>query len=435
MRETLVILPILLMTLSQAQASEADQGSSNTQLPPLQQPGEPYETPLAGEGFRAEAFGKTIEVEPSDLRSISAWHAGIIASPGLSQREASPLGLIYLWRRPDEDHLFRAAIAGLFNEAVYAVSPEGFGGYEALFTFESFSPPYDQAEFIDGEWIQREEVSWGYARGGLGIGHRETVGPAPDNMRTFSLNLEPGYFFFGESHDSADEFEEPNSTFETRLHAKFGWDALTRNFLKLPHEGFAFGTDLIAAHRYDWDDWGLDGREDGSDHENYTLATAFMSAAWGVPGIDSDRHRLLATLHGGLGSDLDRFSAPRISGGPQEAEHFAVARPVLPGAAFREFFPRSYAIATGEYRFEPIFFAYLGLRGSVAYLDRARLLNDESEDDVRRKSDVLSSLGLRLTSGFLFETRLQVESNYNFGVIREGDYGGFNGLILLSGEF
>src|SRR5688500_4336136 len=135
MRETLALLPGLLMALgfSQVLGSEADRrSSSDTQLPPLQQPGEPYETPLAGEGFRAEAFGKTVEVEPNDMRPINAWHVGISASPGLSQRESSPLGLIYLWRWPEEDHLFRAAIAVLFNEAIYAVSPGGFCAYDAL---------------------------------------------------------------------------------------------------------------------------------------------------------------------------------------------------------------------------------------------------------------------------------------------------------------
>src|ERR1051326_4255159 len=43
----------------------------------------------------------------------------------------------------------------------------------------------------------------------------------------------------------------------------------------------------------------------------------------------------------GTGKRLDRFSAPRVDGGPKDSEYFAVARPVLPGAALREFSPRT----------------------------------------------------------------------------------------------
>ena len=159
----------------------APQGSASTnlELPPLHKPGEPYRTPKAGEGFKTEVFGHPVEVPPQDKRSITAWDVGVSGSPGLEQSEALPFGSLYLWRRPDEDHYLRAIVAGLFNDISYAYSPEGFGPFEGVFSFENFTVPFDQSEFIDGERIQREELTWGYVRTGFGVGYRKNQGSHP----------------------------------------------------------------------------------------------------------------------------------------------------------------------------------------------------------------------------------------------------------------
>ncbi len=72
-----------------------------------------------------------------------------------------------------------------------------------------------------------------------------------------------------------------------------------------------------------------------------------------------------------------------------------------------------------------------GARASVAYLDRDRRLNGIIE----RQDDVLASIGTRITTGFIFRTRLQIDYNYNFGVIRQGDFGGHEILFHWSKDF
>ena len=47
----------------------------------------------------------------------------------------------------------------------------------------------------------------------------------------------------------------------------------------------------------------------------------------------------------------------------------------------------------------------------------------------------MNSLGAQLTTGFFFETRLQVDYNYNFDVIRNGNRGGNELVVHVSGSF
>ena len=110
-------------------------------------------------------------------------------------------------------------------------------------------------------------------------------------------------------------------------------------------------------------------------------------------------------MHAGVGGNLDRFSAPSIGGGPSGDEFGTLARPLVPGAGIGEFWPDHYAIALAEYRYELFFFTYLSARGSLAWLDRDRLDND---NQIHRRDNTLTSLGARLTTGFLFSTRLPV---------------------------
>ncbi len=163
------------------------------------------------------------------------------------------------------------------------------------------------------------------------------------------------------------------------------------------------------------------------------LSTAYALAAGGVPGVASERHRLIGSLHGGVGRHLDRFTAPRIGGGPRPMgeEYGSSWRPILPGTAIQEFYPDHYLVAVGEYRYEPIFFTYLSLVGSVGWLDRLRSGNNE----LYSQDDTFSSLGARITTGFFFDTRLQLDYNYNFDAIREGHYGGNEIVLQISGKF
>lgn len=426
----MLVLPGLQDTARQPGPDELDTGEEGYELPPLVRPGQPYETPIAGEGFWAEVLGFRIEVEPDDRSSFSAWTTGLIWTPDVADYELVPYGALYFWRRPDEDHFFRATLVGVANELTYARSPAGWGNFEAVFGFENYTPWWDWAEAVDGERNEAEELSWGTVRGGVGIGWRKTLAPwANDNMFEAALLFEPGYFYASDGEETDASYVVPEDTAEARLHLKVRRDALLRNVLELPHQGYSVGFDAIYGHRFDWEDWGTNGEND--DGEDYRLLTGYAALVTGVPGVDSERHRLLTTTYAGVGGDVDRFSAPRIGGGPQGDEYYSISRPVIPGAQLQEFFPEHYAIGILEYRYEPIFFSYLGLVASVAWLDRDRIRST----GIERQDDTLGSLGGRMSTGFFGNSRLQLEYHYNFGLVRDGDYGGHTLIFSLSGSF
>ncbi len=69
------------------------------------------------------------------------------------------------------------------------------------------------------------------------------------------------------------------------------------------------------------------------------------------------------------------------------------------------------------------------------YVEPQDTFEPRLHDGVREKDDVLSSIGARITTGFLFNTRLQIDYNYNFGVIRQSEYGGHEVVAHFSGAF
>src|ERR1700690_3366198 len=123
-------------------------------------------------------------------------------------------------------------------------------------------------------------------------------------------------------------------------------------------------------------------------------ASGYILGAGAVPGIDSDRHRLLGSLYGGIGSNLDGFSATRIGGGvlTMGEEHGSTWRPVLPGSSIQEYFPKHYIVAVGEYRWEAIFFTYLSLDAGYGWLDRMRQTGPNLTD-ATSKNETFPSLG------------------------------------------
>lgn len=405
------------------------------QLPWLPPAGTPYRTPRAGEGFRTRFFGHEITVQPQNRRSVSAWDLGAeINKPAPESSGVLPLGDLYFWRHPNDKYLLRADISGVENDIFYARSPRLLGPLEWVLTFTDSTIPFSQAELVDGKSLKAEELLWGYVRPGFGLGYRRQVSPGyQENMLALDLTFEPGFLFFAKGSKTADNFIVPHDTFELRTHLQLRWDAVERNLLELPHRGAAAGADLVYGCRPGWKNWGMNGSEDENGGRNYLLFTGYLLAAGGVPGVDSDRHRLIGSVHGGIGRHLDRFSSPRIGGGPLPLgeEYEFTSSPVLPGAAIEEFYPKHYLLAVGEYRWEPVFFTYLSLNTSVGWLDRLR----STETGTSRKDDTFSSVGARATSGFLFDTRLQLAYNYNFSVIRKGRFGGHEIVMYLSRNF
>ena len=422
-------------TASSAANAPGGGGTSRTQepLPLLDSSQHPYRTPLAGQGFRARVFGHEVTVPPQNRRSVSSWDLGFGAYwPPPENSALLPVGSLYFWRHPDNKTLLRAEVAGVYNDIFFSRSPSRFQPFEGVLTFTNYTLPTPRKELIDGQARDAEELRWGEVRLGFGAGLRRQVAPGQeDNMLAVDLTVEPGWLYFAGTSKTADNFVVPRDSFDIRSHLQLRWDALARNLLDLPHRGFAAGSDLIYGYRPGWRDWGLNGENAAADGREYLLFSAYLLAAGKVPLIDSDRQRLVGSLHGGLGRHLDRFSSLRIGGGedPMGEEYGSTWRPVIPGAVMQEFLPHHYLVAVGEYRWEPLFFTFVSLRASLAWLDRQHL----SGEVVSRQDDFLSSLGARLTTGFFFGTRLQLSYNHNFGVRRGHERGGNEVVLHLSG--
>ncbi len=435
----ILFLPVTVLVKPAWTADDTSATSPAEQLPLLLHPDSPdYRTPREGEGFRAEVFGREITVNPRDGRSVSSIDIGLaLYKPLPEDRQVVPFGALYLWRHSNDEDLFRAAIAGLYNDIFWAHASKTMEPFEMVATFNNYTLPFAQYELVDGRAAKSEELLWGYVRPGVGLGFRRTVSPGhQDNMMAIDATIEPGYLFFGKGSNTAGNFVVPENTFELREHLQLRWDALERNILSLPHEGFAFGCDLVHGNRSDWKNWGIDGSQLSNGGKDYLSFTGYIMKAGGVPGLDSDRHRLLAAVYGGTGYNLDRFSAPRIGGGdmPLGEEYGSTSDAVLPGAVIQEYFPKHYLFAVGEYRWEALFFTYLSLNGSAGWVDRLRQTGPDITDTTS-KDNFFSSVGARLTTGFFLDSRMQLAYNYNFSEIRKDGRGGHEIVLHFSRDF
>jgi hypothetical protein len=180
-------------------------------------------------------------------------------------------------------------------------------------------------------------------RGAVGLGYRRQLEPGwklagsptgvnpqrPDNMFSISCSREPKYLYFSE-RNSADAFVLPQDTWELTGRVGMRWDQLERNLMDLAHEGFAAGFDATYGWRTNWEDWGLDASRHARDGRYPKQIKGYLVGATGVPALN-ERHRLIGMLHGGKGWDLDRFSQPRVGGGPRGNEFLSLARPILAG--------------------------------------------------------------------------------------------------------
>lgn len=423
---------VLLLAAMEGVGHGADELSSD--LPQLSS-GAAYRTPRAGEGFRTEVLGYDVRVMPRDRRTTAAWDLSLaLYDPAPEDQELVPIGVVNFWDHKEEGSLLRAQVSVVYNDIFWSSPMARPGPAEKVLVLESFTVPVVQADLVDGRAMDREELLWGYVRPGFGLGLRRNVAPGhEDNMAAVDFTLEPGYLYFRKGSDTSPDFVVPRNVFLARAHLQFRYDGLERNLLELPHEGIAAGFDLISGHRFNWQSWGTLAREDTGMGRNYTSCTGYFLAAGGIPGIESDRHRLIGVLHGGTGHHLDRFSARRIGGGPNPmGEEYGITHdPVLPGAAVQEFFPEHYLLLTAEYRWEAAFFAYLGINATVARLDRVRT----TPAGFVSRTDGFRSVGARVTSGFLFQTRLQLAYNYNYDVVRKGAYGGHEVVVSVARSF
>jgi hypothetical protein len=386
-------------------------------------------------------------VEPRDRRSTTAWDLGVVTTnPPAEGASVTPFGAVYVWRRYD-DWFLRGDLALVYNNVWYAHSFTKTTPWEAVLGFENQTIPTPSTLWADGEEIRHERLRWGYVQGRAGIGWRRQIDPGfadihfldhvdpqlPDNQLWVSLTAEPEYLYFSQAHTSG-RFEVPDPTFQLDGHLQVRYDALRRNVLDLPHRGIAAGFDARYGWRSNWNDWGWDRSNEADRARTPWKASGYAMIANGFPGVPTDKWRMAHFLYAGWGGDLDRFSRYRLGGGPTGQEFLSISRPIIPGAAISEFTPKHYVVGSGEYTYELFFFTYLTARVAVGWLDRDRLVQ-WPEWTVRPRNDVLTAVGGRLTTGFLFSTRLLVDYNYNFDVVRNRDRGSNEVVVHISRSF
>lgn len=406
-------------------------------LPYLSMDAPHYRTPRAGEGFKTKVFGEDVIVPARNLRSVTGWKLGAqIETPQPDDRLALPAAALYLWRHPDDQHLLRGEVTGIYNNLFWGVKPDGWGDMEVGLTFNNFTLPSTWNEVYDGVKDNRQEILWGYIRPGISIGYRKSLATErQDNMWQLNYILEPGYFYAGRDDLTATDMVLPKSTFELRNRLTFRYDNIERNILSLPHQGFAVGSDFTYGYRANWADWGTPlNSYRKNDGQHYISFNAYAVGAFDAPFLKSDRHKIVSWLTAGVGQNLDRFSATRVGGGPNAMgmEYGASAMPILPGTSIWEFYPDHYAIAALEYRYELSWFTYLTAHGGVGYLNPLRpTLNNT----IKESNELLPWMGTRLSTGFIFDTMLMIDYAHSFNLVNAKQRGGNEIMFWLSGDF
>ena len=397
--------------------------------------GETTDTPLAGEPHQTEIFGQEIHVPPRDRRHVTAINFGMNWIPdGPKRLELLPFGALFVWRNwKDENQRFRGTFSGVFNDIQYQRGLSSTSPWFAAMTFENVIIPFGRYEYVEGEAIKDVELEWNYFFAGIGIGYRTPLSPGgQDNAAEFSLTYEPGYRWFDRSSKTSNNFIVPQNTYEGRVHARLRIDKFERNLMELLHHGFAFGGDALYGHRAHWRQWGDPAFETPDNHDDHTfmLASFYAALAGKIPLVPTERHRLIVTMYGGIGKNLDRFSTFRLPGRPTGYEWEALSRPLIPGVAFNELFPRKYAITNFTYRYEALFFLYPYIRGTWSAIERARFNGDGS---IRYQVDMLPAVGGGIVSGAPWGSQIEINYSYNFGIYRDrhGPKLGGNSVVVF----
>jgi hypothetical protein len=378
-------------------------------------------TILAGEAFTRTALGMTFDVPARDRTTVTEVFTDLGWIPdGPDGKSVNPEAALLLWRQRDGGaQRLRAVLVGIYDDVRWnrRVAP----GVDLVLTFENTTFPWARSEYAGGERLLEEELVWGSVRAGAGLAFRRELSPGhADNFFEASLAYEPGFVSFSKGSSAAPSFTPPADAYEGRLHARVRADAFTRNLLELPHAGWAAGLDAWAAHRSGWEDWGggPTGPHAAAQTRSWTALSGYALAAVPLP-VGDGRHRILASVYAGTGSNLDRFSAFRLSGGSNAGDYETIARPVLPTAGLDEIVSRGYVIASLEARAQLAFFLFLHLKGTLASVDRT--VRDAGGAPVQR-TDSPNALTVGLTSGFFWSSEIELSWSRNVALeSRDGD--------------
>jgi hypothetical protein len=390
--------------------------------------------PLAGQPFDTTLMGQEIHIPSRDRRHVTAVNVGVQWIPdGPRQLKILPLGALFIWHNwTNENRLFRGTFSAVYNDLRYQRGLTSTSPWFAVITFENFILPLGRAEYVEGQRIRDETLAWSYLFGGIGFGYRTSLSPwHQDNAFELSFTYEPGFRWFDRTSKTGGNFIVPNNTYEGRAHVRLRVDRLERNLMELLHQGVAFGGDVLYGHRTSWRRWsGIFHTPDTSKEPAYLAASFYAAIADRVPFLQNERHRWVGTFHGGIGKDLDRFSTFRLPGRPTGYEWEALSRPLIPGVAFNELFPRKYAIANFTYRYEALFFLYPYIRGTWSAIELPRFRENGS---IKFQVDMLPALGAGVVSGAPWSSQIEANYSYNFGIFRDrqGPQKGGHGIMVF----
>lgn len=385
-----------------------------------------YHTPMAGEPFSTSLLGERVTVKARDRsNNLALSLGGALFVPSAAGTDGLPIAALY-WRHETERIRSRLTFSVFYNDLDVAAKLDD--GLEVLGHLETYTNPFAQQEILSDRQLKSTSAYWGFADVWLGLGYRWPMAPfQSDNDLRLQLFYTGGYHYFGRSSDTGQNVTLPPSTWVNGLRARVRYDGIRRNFLELPHTGLAFGTDLEWARRSTWgnsryDDLLFSKRET----QEFLKLSGYAMAALPIGGL-SEKDRLLLSIHGGYSPDnnLDRFSGFRIGGGPFPYESDDLWRVPYPGAVFNQFVVSDYVVTTAEYRRELLFFMYLHLRGTLAWINR----DFKSKRIVSFSEDRGTALSVGISSGLPWDSSIYLEYSNDYGILRNGEKG--SSMLLL----
>jgi len=390
-----------------------------------------YHTPLAGEAFKLNVFGESIDVRARDRSNTRALALGVAAySPALGGADVLPLAALY-WRRESPAPRTRLVFSVFVNELDHALK---YGRFELLGHLENNTVPFPSTEIEEGKEIKGSSIVWGQVAGWLGGGYRLPVAPFQmDNDLRVQAFYEGGYLYSGRTKDTGGQVKLPPDTYTHGLRLRVRYDGMRRNLMELLHEGFAAGMDTEWGRRQEWSDANYGGGILTKEStQEFVKLSGYLIAATPIPGL-SERDRLVSSFHGGMVSSgmLDRFSMFRIGGGPFASESDDLSRSPYPGAQFNQFPASDYMVGNVEYRREFLPFLYLHLRGTLTWADRDLLSTPQS---VENDAGLGKAFSVGLTSGFFWDSAVYLEYSHDDGFLRK-DRPGESLLVLWSKSF
>ena len=368
-----------------------------------------------------------------DGSKISYVSLGAVLPKGLG---IDPFGALYLWRAPvSGESRFRAQLTGIANEVRWDRRIGRDGSLAFVATLDSQTLPWEQAETVQGTEVRSGELKWGQARVGGGLALHGPLGPRESyNGLDGALTVEAGALYFARGSETSAGYVLPAETFEGRLHFRFRADALSRNDLALPVQGWSAGADGTWGVRNRWDPWGDPSAGLRTDGRTWLSASVFAYAAFGVPGLPAE-HRLISSVHAGIGSDLDRFSAFRLGNGSTWGDFETLSHPIVPAAGLDEFSTSRYATADLEYRVAVLPFTFLQLRGTLAWVDRPVPV----AGGTAIRTGTFPAVTAGATTGLPWNSALEFAWSWNFGLENAGEGGPTKGrsgfLVTLTKAF